>query len=413
MKLGFAQRVISPPLKSELVGYIPSREAESIEKDLLVKTITIINDEEVYIWLTCDLLGLDVYFKEMLLKKLKDNSVNVTDLQMFTTHTHSGPRVLSEQEYHHPDVDKMKKAYFDFLVNQAYNAVLESLSNVRNFTYKVAIGKMENFQTNRINKDAYSHDDILAVEVTLEDDTQALFYSFSGHPTILDRFSTRISPDYVGEVAKILEVQYSFTMFFNAPCGDMSTRYTKSESSLNELYRLGKIAADNVLKTLEQLSEAKTIKNYTVDHYTYRLNFKQFLSEEEAQKQYDKALAEFKQAEADKLDPLEIRSFRATYEGAMFNLNHSKQEYKQDYTDMDISIITIDDYKIVTLPSEIFSTLAKPLKLANTWTISLADQYQTYLTDKKAYDDNTYEALSSLYARGQGEKLIEFVKNKL
>ncbi len=413
MKIGFNQQIITPKLSSELVGYIPSRKAESVQKDLLIKVITLVDIEKKYVWLTCDLLGLDLYFKEVLLNKLKDNNIYINDLQMFTTHTHSGVRILNKEEYYSEDVEALNKEYFDFLVNQAYTAISNSLNDLKDFTYKLALGKMENFQTNRLNKDYYSHDDILTIEITTEANNKLLLYSFSGHPTILDRNSTRISPDYVGVVASVLEEFYEFTMFFNAPCGDMSTRFTKLESSMDEVNRLGKIAANCVLKTLDNLSEAKKIKNYKVSRYTYRLNFKEFLDIESAQKLYDDSKRDLENAIENNLDPLEIRALRATYEGYMFNLNHSKQNYKHNYLDSNIYIIKIDDYSIVNLASEVFSVLAKPLKIKNVWTNSLSDQYQTYLCDKSAYDLNTYEALSSLYKKGEGEKLIDFTLSKL
>ena len=82
-------------------------------------------------------------------------------------------------------------------------------------------------QTNRIDPKRKAQDELRVLEVLLENNEKALLYSFSGHPTILDASSTLISPDYVGVVAEVLSDYYEHTMFFNAPCGDMSTRYTK------------------------------------------------------------------------------------------------------------------------------------------------------------------------------------------
>ena len=44
--------------------------------------------------------------------------------------------------------------------------------------------------------------------------------------------------------------------------------------------------------------------------------------------------------------------------------------------------------------------------------IGYANGYNLYIADEMAYEKQYYEALASLFARGEGEKLMEFV-NKL
>lgn len=407
MKLGFSEKIITPHKHMEMVGFIPSRISDSVEKDLKVKTIAILEKDKVYVWLTADSLGLSLFFKEQLLEKLKANNLNVVDLQMFATHTHSAPRCLKKAEFYLEDKFNDEKAYLDLLVNQSFTAIKESIKNAQQFSYKVNKAKIKDFQKNRINKDSYYNDDLLVIEVSFSDD-KLLIYSFSGHPTILNDKSTAISPDYIGEVSRLLakDLNYKKNIFFNAPCGDISSRYTRKESSITELKRLSKIAFKHIKEALSNLSEEKSLKNYKVRHLPYKLALKTFDSEKVAKEKLKKAEEDFENAKQDKK-----RYYETVMQGARINLEHSQKNSKDDFYQMNIYIVDIDDYHVVNIAGEIFSSLTKSLKEDDkTWVLSLSDEYKTYLVDKSACEQSTYEALSSVYKKGEAEKLISYLK---
>ena len=113
MKIGFSNRVITPPLGTEMVGYLPARKSTGIDRDLMLKVLTLHDqDQKQNVWLTVDMLGLDVFFREQVLEYLKAENIHVDNIQMFSTHTHSGPICLNAKKY--PEADEDAKAYFDF-----------------------------------------------------------------------------------------------------------------------------------------------------------------------------------------------------------------------------------------------------------------------------------------------------------
>lgn len=408
MKIGFGQNCITPKLGIELVGFLPSRRAESIEKDLNVKVICLNDNDELHVWLTVDMLGLDMFFKEKVLEKLEVDGITITSFLMFSTHTHSGPTCLSKDKYESKEEEQINKEFFDFLVDKSCDAIQQAIDSASIFTYRYAKGTMSDFQTNRINKEFFSNNEILAIEIICET-KKSLIYSFAGHPTILDRSSTRISPDYIGEVAKNLENEYDFTIFFNAPCGDMSTRYTKSESSLNELIRLGKVASDCVLQTCSKMREEKVLQSIEITKLEFPLQYKTFLRSDVAQKRFDESKVQYEKAIEESTDAITLRTLRGTLEGNMINLYHSMQNYKEKEKVMHISITKIDNFEIVSFESEVFSALVKPLMNRDRWLLSLEGQYSTYLSDTRGFELSTYEALSSLYKVGEGERLVSYL----
>lgn len=412
MKIGFSNRVITPPLGTEMVGYLPARKSTGIDRDLMLKVLTLHDqDQKQNVWLTVDMLGLDVFFREQVLEYLKAENIHVDNIQMFSTHTHSGPICLNAKKY--PEADEDAKAYFDFLVSQAKDAIIESIALQQNFQYRIANGTMANFQTNRIDPKRKAQDELRVLEVLLENNEKALLYSFSGHPTILDASSTLISPDYVGVVAEVLSDYYEHTMFFNAPCGDMSTRYTKKESSLSEVERLGSIAAKHVLETTKRFEDYKELKHYANDTHIFKIKLKDFDTVEYAQNIYDVTNFAYREALEANTDKITLRQLRAKLEGHMISLYHSKQNYEYTEYPYEVGIIQLDEFKIVTLSSEVFTSLVRPINNKTTWTISLAHQYRTYLCDEEAHEDFTYEGLASIYKKGEAEKLMQKIQKLL
>ena len=90
-------------------------------------------------------------------------------------------------------------------------------------------------------------------EILLKSGKRAIFYSFPCHPTVLSAGNLLVSADFAGQIEKHLHGD--FTVFANGAAGDISTRFTRQESSFEECERMGKLAADYILTLLEQAEE--------------------------------------------------------------------------------------------------------------------------------------------------------------
>ncbi len=410
MRIGYSLRDITPEYNMELIGFTPSRMSTGIHSKLHVKVLTLTDGDKRYAWMVTDLLGNDLYLKEQILSQLETKGYNYDDFQMFSTHTHSGPRVLNESQYYEQDENGLERQYFDRLVSLCVDAFIESNASLEPFKVRIARSMMEGFQSNRINQEYEDDKEVLVVEVILPHET-ILLYSFGGHPTILDRNSTLYSSDYVGEVDRVLQETYPFTMFFNAPCGDMSTRFYRKESSPAECRRLGTIAANCVKRAVQKMGDEIEISKYEVHNYNFDIQLKKFDTIDEAQRKVKYAQDEYDEALAHNIDGTELRIIKSRLEGALVNEHLSKGFVGKTVNGFDYSIIKINDYDVITLSSEVFSELVKPLKAkGNTWLISLGNQYRSYLPNKRAYDIGSYEALSSIYERGEGERLVKEIE---
>lgn len=82
--------------------------------------------------------------------------------------------------------------------------------------------------------------------------------------------------------------------------------------------------------------------------------------------------------------------------------------------DIEVRIFKINDWNFITIPGEIFSTLTKPIRESgNNIILGYMNGYYSYILDEKAYDKGYYVASSTPFKRGEGEKLVSIIMEKL
>jgi hypothetical protein len=87
---------------------------------------------------------------------------------------------------------------------------------------------------------------------------------------------------------------------------------------------------------------------------------------------------------------------------------------KRDILELEINIFAINEWNFITIPGEIFSSLTRPLRESQRNIIlGYADGYYLYFPDESAWEKRYYEASSCFLQRGEGEKLVEFIREKL
>lgn len=91
MKIGFAQRCITPALPIRLSGYAGKRIAENVLDDLFVKAMVYQRGNETYGILSYDLIGIDDVVIRQLKEGMKKLDLKQENFLFAATHTHSGP----------------------------------------------------------------------------------------------------------------------------------------------------------------------------------------------------------------------------------------------------------------------------------------------------------------------------------
>jgi hypothetical protein len=239
-----------------------------------------------------------------------------------------------------------------------------------------------------------------------------------------------ISADFPGVVARILGDRYKLVLFINGSAGDMSTRFTRRESSFAECERMGGIAAKAITTLLETESPFEELEG--IDQVFHRV----YLAEagirdpEDAAKGLADAEKNLETVRA-RGNARETRKAESFVEGARYALAKARRagDRANETAEaaraaglagtagggefpVELSILRVRGQektaRILCSPMEIFSTLALGFKeKTGAEMFGYTNNYQGYLADREAYKNNDYEALLSRFAPGQGERYIE------
>ena len=227
LKAGFAQRDITPQKAMTLAGFdrrtLP---AEGVLDPLYVSVLALQADEDVpFLICSFDLLGVDRVLCEKVRQALPLPPERVW---VCATHTHSAPRGAFSGGVSQDD------AYIDWIANRCKAAALAALEDLSPAQASWAEGKTQGVASLRDvpREQADFAMPLLGLRLERERD-RIQWLRFQCHPTVLDERNLRYSRDLPGCMGA------ERTVFSNGACADLSTRFTRKESSPEELSRLG------------------------------------------------------------------------------------------------------------------------------------------------------------------------------
>lgn len=411
MKIGFAQQCITPTLPLRLAGYARKRMAETALDDLFVKVILYQREQETYGILSYDLIAVD----DVITRQLKDGMAKLHLKQenfLFTaTHTHSGPGgvVETREGLLKPSLSVFMETNPDltaYIAQKSLLALQEAIKTCKETTISCAQSTLFHVGDNRNCRDFPGNHDIAAVFLKQEDGRKGVLLHYACHPTVLNSESILLSADFPGAVASCMEQRgYAMCMYLNGSCGDISTRFSRRESSADELTRYGHMLEEKLLE-LKQNARPAEIRDFAIVHETYRMDLKQPGSTAEAQKEVDAAEQRLQKARQNGVCGSDLRVLESLKEGAQSNLALAQHPYSITSCDVSVTLVKINRHIFVCVPGELFSELSNPLQEKQIHFIGYANGYLGYFADEYAYDHFYYEALSSPFQKGQGERLM-------
>lgn len=366
-QIGFQQVEFTPPAGMWMGGYAPMRTATGMADPLWMKGFVITNSstKEAIACITYDLVAID----QLLLDELKRQLLITCpdwDVQVFltATHTHSGPAGTLDthpayKQTWTPIFGESDEALLTDLVKKSMLLIQHCLKNQEPFRYQKGVSILEGIATDR--NDARKPGDSRLGKVLIETTSgkQLLLWHFSCHPTVLSASNRFYSADLPGAVAHEL-VEFDQVMFFNGNAGNISTRFTRSDSTFEEMIRFGeRIAAE-----LRSISEEswETVARISVNQQSVLL----------------------------------------------------KQKSASNYLSISYHILRVDDLVFVTVPGEITSDLTKDLREnLGVFILSYCNGYEFYFADEACYRNETYEAQHSFLAPFEAEKWVEQVAEQL
>lgn len=411
MRIGLNKRKITPAIPVLMAGYEGVRKAEGVLDDLYVKVCIFEKKDQFCGVIQYDLIAVDNLIIEAVKERALEIGLNMDRFVIAATHTHSGPGGVvdtegilkgMEQVFQEPDRDKIR-----FIADRTISALKAALENLSEGRIFFSFDQIRGICGNRNDKSLKGSEETFFVYIHKNNGEKAAIINFACHPTILNASNRRISADFPGAIDRFLERKgYGFSMFLNGSSGDISTRYTRKDSSYEEVERMGSIIGQKVLENFESATETD-IEEFYGRKFSFSIMTKKPEEISEAKNSMDYYKEKFENAKEEGISGGELREIESRFEGARVSFHYAEHPFVMESFNLLITVFKIDDHFFVVFPGELFSELSMKIADEKVHFINYANGYIGYIANQNAYDKNYYEALSSPFARGEGERVME------
>jgi len=424
VKYGHSQRIITPPMGTQMAGFLGERKAEGVHDDLYAKALYLeFAEHQKFFLIALDTLAIPLDFSQAVATQLESRTGIPKDhILIAATHTHSGPEGLQSRKLMTPDgkvlaVGNINSTLFEYTVEQTVNSALESIKTVR--SAKLLFGECPFTQRVFGNRRELSKEELPPAFKMLilqgEDGNKALLYNFGCHPTVLHEQNHLISADFPGKVASLLTEQVSnlkFAMFFNGAAGDVSTRFYRQKSDFDEIERIANVVQESLLRCTPNTEEIDLDpNNFQVITIPVQLKIKEMPPMGVLRNMLRQAQEELQLARV--RGEQNLRPWESKVEGIESLIRTSAAVNGAQLIQTTLHILDFGEVSFVGVPGELFSTLGnqieEALKPKKVFVVGYASDYIGYIPDMSAYDEGGYETLSTLLQRGEGERIVQII----
>lgn len=401
MRTGFSRQAITPEYSVPMAGY-DRRNLPSSGKldDIFVSVIALEDDSgEKALFCGYDLLGTDTGLCERIREAAFSGfGIAQNRIWVSATHTHSAPGEIFFRR-------KLDEAYMEKLVEasmQAIECALDDLSNASASLINASVQGMASVRT--MNSDEAGSFKMPADMLLFErENGNVVLTRFVCHPTVLNEKNTFVSRDIVGGCARAFK-EGEHTLFLNGPCADISTRYSRRESTPQEVDRLGSVWAEALNQALENGQKQSIGIKISSDIQKLYMPPAKFFSGEEKEKLME-SLRERMANAPDQGAEREYNSRLAVLERPTYGTAEGRDIY--------VTYFDIGELIIVGMPLEVNYDVGERFKARiekaagkKVWMTCYTGGYDGYLPSGRPLDfDSSYEDLAAIYTSDAEEIL--------
>lgn len=409
MKIGFSKKDISPPVGMELGGYAGYRPCAGVYDPLWCKAVVLEQEDGRYALVALDLMCVDEPLYHRIAEAVASLGIRRKRLIVCAIHSHAAPAgmipgagVLAEVNAPVHPQDPMIRDYMNNVVTSAAQACAEAAATMEAFQVRTARGGIPPVGSERHTGDKPAGA-LTAIQCRTVSGRLLTVYNFPCHPTVTNAENLQASADFVAGIESRLGGEMA--VFLNGAAGDISTRFTRRESTFRECDRMGAIAAEAVRELISQAEfcEPEPLQG-TCE--TIVLKARETDAPEVAEKALAEATALWQEALSRGENPDQVRILKSYVEGAGVNLEFARTMAGITQLHLPVSVFRLWGLNFMSVPGELFSALLPE----DTVVIAYANGYFRYICDRTAYDRGYYEALAAIVAPGEGEHLMESIQ---
>lgn len=409
VSIGFDKQCITPTLPTPLRGFAGERIATQVHDDLYARCIGMEQDKHRYLFVQCDLIGIDDSVLNAVHKKIEDLNIPLHHMTIVATHTHAGPGgtidTSKDPFANLQDIFGMPNpAYLDYLATQISKAAHNAFASLDSCNITIGHGSIANVGTERHDPSLPGDDSLLVLLFERMDGKKVLLYNYACHPTVTGPQNVMITADFPYAVER--DLNYDLVMFVNSNAGDISTRFTRTTLSFEQVEDYKPHIIQGIENALANPVYKGSFDHISMERYPITLPIKQVRPVEEEEAALAVSEAKLAKAIADNADPLTIRLLSTYVEGGKIAIGLSKTLQGIHEISAHFTMMHLQNLQIAIVPGELFSSLGVPLKNEGIEIFGYGNGYYLYLADEKSYENNVYEAMSSPFEKGVGEFLV-------
>ena len=414
--IGFYKQCITPSLPTPLRGYAGVRIATEVHDDLYARCLGMEQDNVRYLFVQCDLIGVDDSVLNAVWDKISDLNIEKEHLTIVATHTHAGPGgtvdTSKEPFSNLQDIfGTPNPAYLEFLAEKIALAARHCFSDLQPCQLTIGRGHIENVGTERHDPAFPGDTSLLVFLFERTDGKKLLLYNYACHPTVTGPGNVMVTADFPYAVERDLD--YDMVMFVNSNAGDISTRFTRKSSGFEQVELYSPFIIDGILNALKHPVYEGDFSKVSMNRCPITLPIKKVRPmevEEAALIAHEKKLAA---AVTEGADSLTLRMLSTYIEGSKIAVGLASALKGLEKIDAHFTMMQLQNVQIAVVPGELFSTLGVPLKKDGIEIFGYGNGYYLYLADEKSYDEMVYEAMSSPFEKGVGEFLVQAIRQKI
>ena len=409
MVIGFSKTEISPPAGIVLGGYAGYRPCSGVHDPLFCKTVVLEQAGVRFCLVALDLLCVDEGLYRRIAGALTELGIEANRLIVSAIHTHAAPQgviagegALTAVNCSHWERSPEFLAYMEDVVRKTAAACQNAAETAEPFLVRSAKSVTPPVGSER-HTGAVPGGDLTVIQCKTASGKLLTLYNFPCHPTVLGPDNLLASGDFTAGIEASLDTHMA--IFLNGAAGDISTRFTRRESTFSECARMGQIAAAHIQGALRDLP-FRPPEPLVGIHTTVSLSPRAVAPVAVAQEQLQTRTAHWEEARAAGADAASLRLLKTYVEGAWVNLEFAKTMADIRQLTLPLTVFRFAGLDFVTIPGELFSTL-QPEGLS---VIAYTNGYFRYICPEEAYEANHYEAMAAIVARGEGERLIHKIQ---
>jgi hypothetical protein len=410
---------LDPPVGIAMAGYSErTHGCTGIHDSIEAVAIALDDGTEKAALVSCDIIGIDgegVRSIRQEVCKIRPD-IKYEHILIAATHTHSS---VAASRIHGislvPEIEtdaELDKAYYYLMLKKITGVILWALNDMAPAKIGFGKGDLEGFCTNRNDPEAYSDPSVNVIRIDHADGrVMGMLVNFACHPTMLNHENYLISGDYPGLFRSQMTecIPKCRVLFLQGAAGNVSTRFTKKNSSFEEAGHFAGMLVNNVM---DLNSHIETTNKIRIRGLTEPMTFavKDFPSNEKCLQEVQNAKAALERLRKDNARDALIRKAYTALQGAERNVAIKKQ-IQNKAIETELQFIGLGVFSLFAIPGDVFGEIGRDLRqlssLANTIVAGYTNDSVGYIISREGYKIECYERNISLFDARAHETIID------